>query len=295
VTLREPDAQPRDLANTSATTAMMSYADARTISPVGSGSHGGIRAFFSKTFTITELEVRKLRHDPTDIIMRTVQPALWLLVFGETFSRIRPTGQQNYLQFLAPGILAQSILFLSIFYGIQIIWDRDMGIVHKFLASPTPRTALVLGKALSAGVRGLPPAVIIYVLALLLGVQMNWNPLALLGVVVMVILAAACFSTFSLVIACLLKTRDRVMGIGQVLTMPLFFASNAIYRISDMPGWLQVTARMNPLSYQVDALRTLMVTGFPSVNGLGVDFVVTILVTGVLVAIGATLYPNIVQ
>ncbi|MGZ3637036.1 MAG: ABC transporter permease [Ktedonobacterales bacterium] len=275
----------------------MSDAATRSLSPVSIGPRGGIRAFFTKTFTITELEVRKLRHDPTDIIMRTVQPALWLLVFGETFSRIRaiPTGQQSYMQFLAPGILAQSILFLSIFYGIQIIWDRDMGIVHKFLASPTPRTALVLGKALSAGVRGLPPAVIIYVLALLLGVQMNWNPLALLGVVAMVILAAACFSTFSLVIACLLKTRDRVMGIGQVLTMPLFFASNAIYPIAAMPGWLQVVAHMNPLSYQVDALRTLMVVGFPSVNGLGVDFVVTILVTGALIAVGATLYPNIVQ
>ncbi|HEX2350775.1 MAG TPA: ABC transporter permease, partial [Ktedonobacterales bacterium] len=97
-------------------------------------------------------------------------------------------------------------------------------------------------------------AIIIYVLALLLGVQMNWNPRALLGVIVMVMLAAACFSTFSLVIACLLKTRDRVMGIGQVLTMPLFFASNAIYPIDIMPGWLQVVARLNPLSYQVDAL-----------------------------------------
>jgi ABC-2 type transport system permease protein len=250
-----------------------------------------------KALTIAELEVRKLRHDPTDIFMRTVQPALWLLVFGETFSHIRaiPTGHVSYLQFMAPGILAQSILFLSIFYGIQIIWDRDMGIVHKFLASPTPRAALVLGKSLSAGARALPQALIIYVLALLLGVQMNWNPLALLGVLVMVMLAAACFSTFSLVIACLLKTRDRVMGIGQVLTMPLFFASNAIYPIAIMPVWLQVVARLNPLSYQVDALRALMVTGETSVNGLGVDFAVTLLVTAALIALAARLYPRIVQ
>ena len=83
---------------------------------------------------------------------------------------------------MAPGILAQSVLFIAIFYGIAIIWERDLGIVHKFLASPTPRAALVLGKALSAGVRGLSQAVIVYVLALLLGVKMRWNPLALLGV-----------------------------------------------------------------------------------------------------------------
>jgi ABC-2 type transport system permease protein len=263
---------------------------------------GGLRsvgpvAFLRKALTIAELEVRKLRHDPTDVFMRTVQPALWLLVFGETFSRIKaiPTGHESYLQFMSPGILAQSILFLSIFYGIQIIWDRDMGIVHKFLASPTPRAAIVLGKALSAGARALPQGIIIYALALLLGVRMNWNPLALLGVIVMVMLAAACFSTFSLVIACLLKTRDRVMGIGQVLTMPLFFASNAIYPIAIMPGWLQVVARLNPLSYQVDALRALMVTGEASVNGLGVDYAVTILITTGLILLAARLYPRIVQ
>ncbi len=288
MTLHEPAAQPLGSASDLAPLFTPGRQSARSSAPV---------AFVKKALTIAELEVRKLRHDPTDIIMRTVQPALWLLVFGETFSRIHaiPTGHQSYLQFMAPGILAQSILFLSIFFGIQIIWDRDMGIVHKFLASPTPRAALVLGKSLSAGARALPQALIIYVLALLLGVQMNWNPLALLGVIVMVMLAAACFSTFSLVIACLLKTRDRVMGIGQVLTMPLFFASNAIYPIAIMPGWLQVIARLNPLSYQVDALRTLMVTGSVSVNGLPLDFGVTLLVTAALIALAARLYPRIVQ
>jgi len=133
------------------------------------------------------------------------------------------------------------------------------------------------------------------VLALVLGVQMNWNPLALLSVVVLVILAAACFSTFSLIVACLLKTRDRVMGIGQVLTMPLFFASSAIYPIAIMPGWLQVVARVNPLSYQVDALRLLMVTGSGSLNGLWIDVAVPLVVTAALIALAARLYPRIVQ
>ena len=297
MTLHEPAALPPD--SVSATASGPALAPLFTPGRRDFRSHRSATplAFFRKALTIAELEVRKLLHDPTDIIMRTVQPALWLLVFGETFSRIRaiPTGHQSYLQFMAPGILAQSILFLSIFFGIQIIWDRDMGIVHKFLASPTPRAALVLGKSLSAGARALPQALIIYVLALLLGVQMNWNPLALLGVIVMVMLAAACFSTFSLVIACLLKTRDRVMGIGQVLTMPLFFASNAIYPIDIMPGWLQVIARLNPLSYQVDALRTMMVTGSVSITGLPLDFGVTVLVTAALIALAARLYPRIVQ
>lgn len=255
------------------------------------------KRFVGKTWTIVGLEARKLRHDPTELLTRTVQPALWLLIFGEVFSKIRaiPTGGKPYLDFMAPGILAQSVLFIAIFAGIAIIWERDLGVVHKFLASPTPRAALVLGKALSSGVRGLAQAIIIYLLAALLGVQVNLNPLALVGVLVIVVLGAACFSTFSLIIACLVKSRERFMGIGQVLTMPLFFASNAIYPVSIMPGWLQVIARANPLSYMVDALRSLMLVGGAITLGLALDFGVMLGATVVLVLIGAALYPRVVR
>ncbi len=255
-----------------------------------------IASFIDKTFVIAELEIRKLRHDPTELFTRAVQPALWLLVFGEVFTRIRaiPTGSVSYIDFMTPGILAQSVLFVSIFYGIAIIWERDLGIVHKFLATPTPRAALVLGKALSAGVRSLAQALIIYILAVLLGVQMNWNILALLGVVLIAILGAACFATFSLIIACLVKTRERFMGIGQVMTMPLFFASNAIYPINIMPTWLQVISHLNPLTYEVDALRGLMLAGGQMTYGFGVDILVLTGVTAVLVIIGSILYPRVV-
>jgi len=251
--------------------------------------------FIDKTLVIAELEVRKLRHDPTELITRAVQPALWLLVFGEVFTRVRaiPTGNVPYIDFMSPGILAQSVLFISIFYGIAIIWERDLGIVHKFLASPTPRAALVLGKALSAGVRSLSQALIIYLLAVLLGVHVDWSPLALIGVFLVVLLGAAFFSTFSLIIACLVKTRERFIGIGQVLTMPLFFASNAIYPISIMPGWLKVISCINPLTYEVDALRAMMLAGGTSQYGIGLDLSILVLATTILVVIGAKLYPRV--
>ncbi len=256
-----------------------------------------LASFIDKTLVIAMLEARKLRHDPTELLTRAVQPALWLLVFGQVFTRIRaiPTGNMSYIDFMAPGILAQSVLFNAIFYGIAIIWERDLGIVHKFLVSPTPRAALVLGKALSAGVRGLVQAVIIYLLALVLGVKMNWNPLALIGVVLIVLLGAALFSTFSLIIACLVKTRERFMGIGQVMTMPLFFASNAIYPIAIMPVWLKTVAVGNPLTYEVDALRSLMLAGGTISSTLGLDFIVLVLVAALLVWIGSRLYPNVVN
>jgi len=256
-----------------------------------------LAGFVAKTVFIAEVEARKLRHDPTELITRALQPALWLLVFGQVFTRVRaiPTGDLRYIDFMAPGILAQSVLFISIFYGISVIWERDLGIVHKFLVSPTPRTALVLGKALSAGLRGLSQAVIIYILALLLRVRVSWNPLALLGVLCTVLLGAAFFSTLSLIIACLVKTRERFMGIGQVLTMPLFFASNAIYPIAIMPKWLQVVSTVNPLTYEVDALRALMLVQRTSAYGIGFDLAVLLAATSALVAIGAKLYPNLAR
>src|ERR1044072_607287 len=252
--------------------------------------------FISKTLAIAELEIRKLRHDFTELITRAIQPALWLLLFGQviTKARIMPTGEIPYLDFMTPGILAQSVLFIAIFYGVGLIWERDLGITNKFLVSPTPRAALVLGKALSAGIRSLSQVVIVYALALVLGVSMNWNALALAGALGAVFLSAALFSTFSLIVACLVKTRERFMGIGQVLTMPLFFASNAIYPISIMPDWLRVISRVNPLSYEVDALRALMIKNGTSNFGLGMDFCVLIVVTFILVIIGARLYPRVV-
>jgi ABC-2 type transport system permease protein len=260
------------------------------------GAGAGIRAFCLKALAIAAMESRKLRHDPTELLTRAIQPTLWLLVFGQVFGRIHglPIGRLSYIEFLAPGILAQSVLFVAIFYGIAVIWERDLGIVHKFLVSPTPRAALVLGKAVSAGIRALSQAVIVYLVALCLGVHFNWSPAALCGVIALIMLGSALFATFSLIIASLVKTRERFMGIGQILTMPLFFASNAIYPTAIMPGWLASIAHVNPLTYEVDALRTLMLRGSESSLGLGLDFAVLIGTLTCLVMIGAKLYPRIV-
>ena len=251
--------------------------------------------FIQNTLVITEFGVRKLRHDAWELATRAIQPALWLLIFGQVFTRTHamPTGDRPYLDFLAPGILAQSVLFVAIFYGIDAIWERDLGIVQKFLATPAPRGALVLGKSLSAGIRALSQAAIVYTISFCLGVKLNWNPLALLGVMLVVILAAVMFSTFSLIIACIVKTRERFMGIGQVLTMPLFFASNAIYPTSIMPAWLQTVSHFNPLTYVVDALRTMMLAGNADSIGLGWDAAVIMGTTIILVTIAARVYPRL--
>ncbi|MGO9271494.1 MAG: ABC transporter permease [Terriglobia bacterium] len=255
------------------------------------------RAFIRDTLALAEVELRKLARDPVEILTRAIQPALWLLVFGQVMARLKaiPTGNMAYLTFMAPGILAQSVLFIAIFYGINVIWERDLGILQKLMATPAPRSALVLGKAVSAGVRGTTQAFIIYLLALVMRIPIRMQTGAIFAVVGFVLLGSALFSTFSLAVACIVKTRERFMGIGQVLTMPLFFASNAIYPLAIMPEWLHVLARVNPLSYQVDALRALMVQGGQSIFGLGTDLAVHLVVLTALALITARLYPNVVR
>jgi ABC-2 type transport system permease protein len=253
-----------------------------------------VASFIKKTYIITEIEVRKLRHDPSELVTRAIQPALWLIIFGEVFNKMHviPTGTTPYIDFLAPGILAQSSMFVAIFSGMAIIWERDLGIVHKYLAAPVPRGALSLGKALSGSIRALSQVFIVYILAVILGVHVNWNPLALLGVLIISVLGAAAFSAFSLTIALIVKSRERFMGIGQVLTMPVFFASSAIYPISIMPTWLKVIAHGNPLTYQVDALRSLMLLPGIGTYSLWLDFGVLLSATIVLVTIAGALYPR---
>jgi len=253
-----------------------------------------LRRTLVDVLAIAEMEVRKLRHDPTELFTRAVQPVLWLLIFGQAFSRVRAfdTGGVAYQAFMTPGILSQSVMFIAIFFGISIIWEKDMGILQKFLAMPVPRVALVLGKALAAGVRALSQASIVFLLAALIGVPLRWHLLDLLAVAGVAVLGAITFATLSMIIAALVKTRERFMGIGQLLTMPLFFASNALYPVSIMPGWLRVVAAVNPLSYMVDFLRGALVTG--QMSNWPIDVGVLALACVVFTAIATWIYPQVV-
>ncbi|GLP78803.1 hypothetical protein TUM20984_02230 [Mycobacterium antarcticum] len=139
------------------------------------------------------VELQKLSHDRSELLTRMVQPALWLLIFGQTFSRLRviDTGDVPYLAFLAPGIIAQSALFISIFYGIQIVWDRDAGILAKLMVTPAPASALITGKAFAAGVRSVAQVVGVMAIAYLMGIHLTANPLRILAAMGVVVLGSA--------------------------------------------------------------------------------------------------------
>ena len=254
-----------------------------------------MRRLASRIATLCWVELRKIRHDRTELYTRAIQPALWLLIYGEVFTKIHaiPTpGGIPYLAYLAPGILAQSALFIAIFYGIQIIWERDAGVLTKLMVTPTPRAALITGKAFAAGVRSVVQATVVVILSAILGVALTGNPLKLVSAALVVALGSAVFSCLSLTIAGLALSRDRLMGIGQAITMPLFFSSSALYPEKIMPGWLQAISRCNPLSYQVDALRGLLI-GTPA--HLGLDLIVLVVATVAGVTASAALLPRLAR
>jgi len=252
-----------------------------------------ISQIISKSYVMAEMEARKLFRDPTELITRAVQPILWLGIFGEAMSKLRaiPTPGFTYLQFITPGIFTQSVTFIAIFYGLSIIWERDMGLLQKILVTPTPRIALVLGKMISAGIRGLSQAVIIFLFAAVLQIYLRLTLLSLLGVFFIIMLGAGFFAALSMIIASIVKTRERFMGIGQVITLPLFFASNAIYPIDIMPSWLQAIANINPLTYMVDGLRALLLTG--NMSRLSFDIIVLVIATFFMSLLSAYMYPKV--
>ena len=263
--------------------------------PLADTPPAALRRLASRIATLCWVELRKIRHDRTELYTRAIQPALWLLIYGEVFTKIHaiPTpGGIPYLAYLAPGILAQSALFIAIFYGIQIIWERDAGVLTKLMVTPTPRAALITGKAFAAGVRSVVQATVVVILSAILGVALTDNPLKLVGAALVVALGSAFFSCLSMTIAGLALSRDRLMGIGQAITMPLFFSSSALYPEKIMPGWLQAISRCNPLSYQVDALRGLLI-GTPA--HLGLDLIVLVVATVAGVTASAALLPRLAR
>jgi ABC-2 type transport system permease protein len=245
------------------------------------------------TLAMAQAEMRKLRHDHLDIITRSVQPLLWLFIFGTALSRthLLALGKLEYRAYIAPGVMAQAAMFIAIFYGLSVIWERDVGQLQRLLATPLSRTSIVLGKAAGACVRALVQAVLLLAVLAAAGIGVRWTLAGVLGTLAMLMLGTAAFACMSMLLAAAVKERERFMGIGQLIMMPLFFASSALYPLSVMPGWLRVVARVNPLTYEVQGLRQMLV-GVGGSGELWLDFLVVAGFFGVMLAAATRAYPR---
>ncbi|MEM2939235.1 MAG: ABC transporter permease [Candidatus Bathyarchaeia archaeon] len=251
--------------------------------------------FMRNMLAMMELEMRRLRHDRTELYSRAVQPILWIAIFGPIMGSVRaiPTGGIPYTDYITPGALIQSTTFISIFYGLTIVWERESGILKKLLVAPASRYSIVIGRALASGVRAIFQALIIIPVALIIGVRFVPNILNFILALLVIFLSSGGFAATSILVASFMKTRERFMGIGQALTMPLFFASNALYPVAIMPEIMQWIARFNPMSYVVDAVRSLIIIG--DLSNLPMDLAAIALFDAIMFTIASINFRRVIE
>jgi ABC-2 type transport system permease protein len=247
-------------------------------------------------FVMIELELRRLRHDRTELYFRAVQPILWIVIFAPVMSAIRaiPTpGGIPYIDFMTPGVLIQSTTFLSIFYGLMMVWERDSGILKKLLVTPASRYATVIGRSMASGVRAIFQGLIVIPVALLMSVKFIPNAAYFVSAFVIIFFSSGGFAAISIIAASFMKTRERFMGIGQAIIMPLFFASNALYPVEMMPQILKDFSAVNPMSYVVDAVRGLLITG--DLSNLPIDLAAIAIFDVVLFILASISFKRIIE
>jgi ABC-2 type transport system permease protein len=241
-------------------------------------------------YGIAEVESRRMRREPSVLLTRVAQPLLWLLVFGAAVSRVRDLGPPNvdYQAFIVPGVIAQTVLFIAIFSGLSVIWERDLGITQRVVVAPVARSAIVLGKAAGAGLRALVLVALVLVVVAVVRIPLKWTVPGVIAALGVTVLGAVLFSCVSMVIASVVPSREHFMGLGQLITLPLFFASNALYPLALLPGWLSAVAQANPLTYHVELLRGLLLGLGP--DRMAVDLAILVAATALAVVVAARTY-----
>lgn len=206
-------------------------------------------------------ELIRYWRDRARIISSLLQPLLFLGIFGAGFSRV--LSAQNFgvdfVHFMYPGIIAMGVMGVAFFSTVSTVWDREFGFLKEMLVAPVSRTAIALGKTISATSIASLQAFIFLILAPFLGVKLNI--LALPEFLGILLLLAFAISGLGLWIASRMQSMESFGLIMQLLIMPMFFLSGAFFPLTSIPSWLSIITQVNPLSYGVDALRQIILAG----------------------------------
>lgn len=219
------------------------------------------------------------------------QPLLFLISLGFGMGSMYKNNQGgSYIDFLTPGVISQAILFMAIFTGVELIWDRQFGFLKETLTAPVSRLEIVLGRVLGGATISLFQGLIVFCLTLLLGFEpFNW--LLMPVAVLIMFLIALLYSALGTGIASLLKDFHGFQLIMNFIVMPSYFLSGALFPLTSSPKLLQMISQINPLTYGVDALREVMLG--ESYFGLGLDFLILSSVTLILLIIGSYLFTKV--
>lgn len=239
-------------------------------------------------YTLWLRQIKRYARSRSRIIGALGQPVLFMVALGFGFGPVfAKAGAGNYLQFLVPGVISQSVLFTSLFSGIEVIWDKQFGFLKETLVAPVSRLEIIIGRTLGGATVATFQGLLVFIIALLIGFKVsNWLmlPLAL----VFIFLIALTFTALGTAIASKLEDMQGFQLIMNFLVMPMFFLSGALFPLNNLPKAVDVITRINPLTYGVDGLRAAL-TG-TSHFGILPDFAVLSLLCALFLTLGSWLF-----
>ncbi len=220
-------------------------------------------------YVIVAREFKKFVREKSRLFSAIARPVLWLLLVGGGMSRLVPAeGGVTYMQFIFPGILGMTVLFSSIFSSISIIWDKEFGFMKEILVAPVSRFSVVVGKAMSGMLLSTTQAVIILALFPFIGLKLGL--LQIVGILLVCAVLSFTIAAFGILLASFYDSYESFSVIMNFIVMPMFFLSGAMYPVKLLPAVLQFLAKLNPLTYGIDALKNII---FPlEVGKMGADF-----------------------
>jgi ABC-2 type transport system permease protein len=223
------------------------------------------------------------------LISSVITPVLWLVIFGGGLGlSISATTGFNYTQFLLPGIIAQTLLFTAIFLGISVIWDRQFGFMKEILVAPIGRVSIFAGKMFGVGTAAIIQGFIVIALGFLIGVPLTLYAVGL-AIPLMIIITIG-LTCIGLIIASLMSSLESFGTIVTFVNMPMFFLSGALFPVNNLPSWIKWAFYINPLTYGVDALRGVMISGWHTILPIYTDIVIICVFDVVMVIIGTYLF-----
>ncbi len=236
-------------------------------------------------------QIKRYLRSRSRIIGSLGQPVLFLVALGFGFGPIfQKAGQGNYIEFLAPGIIAMSILFTAIFSGVEMIWDRQFGFLKETLVAPVSRLNIMIGRVFGGATASVFQGIIVLVISIIAGFRVHSVGLILLSLIFMILISLL-FTALGTAIASMLEDFQGFQLIMSFLVMPLFFLSGALFPLQGLPEAMKIVAAVDPLSYGVDGLRFAL-TG-ASHFGIGIDIAVLSIITFLLLVAGSFLFSRI--
>ena len=222
------------------------------------------------TYTIFWREMKRYRKSRSGVLIRLIQPAVWIIVIGNTFAGTQPLIQSvgfdgEYIEFMTPGVIILTAIFTSIFGGVNTLWDRRYGFMNKALSTPISRSSIALGKMFAISLIAALQASLILGIAIAIGVSFP-NPLLIVPIMAIVILFSLGFSGISVMVAATAKSQETFWGVINFLGMPLFMLSPALFPLELLPEWLATAAKFNPVTYTVLLVRGMMTGVTEGVN-----------------------------